>query len=119
MNENAKKWVEALRSGEYQQTQGTLRNMRRGDSYCCLGVACEIYRKEFGGEWLDLDEDGWPYFLDRSANLPDDVQGWLGLKTSTGSFGDGDASLAGRNDDGASFDEIADLIESKPKGLFA
>lgn len=29
------KWLEALRSGKYQQCQGTLYN---GEGYCCLGV---------------------------------------------------------------------------------
>jgi len=31
-----KKWSAALRSGTYRQAEGRL---RRGDSYCCLGVA--------------------------------------------------------------------------------
>ncbi len=43
MNADVKKaWLEALRSGEYKQAQGTL---RREDSYCCLGVLCDVYRK--------------------------------------------------------------------------
>lgn len=38
------KWLAALRSGEYKQTQGTLhyRDRQGNDSYCCLGVLCEI-----------------------------------------------------------------------------
>lgn len=39
----AMKWVEALRSGEYEQGRGRLRvTDNAGDSFCCLGVACEI-----------------------------------------------------------------------------
>lgn len=33
------KWVAALRSGKYEQGRQRLRN---GDSYCCLGVLCEV-----------------------------------------------------------------------------
>lgn len=44
-----KKWVKALRSGEYEQGQGSLKatdfDMRLGqykNVYCCLGVAREV-----------------------------------------------------------------------------
>jgi len=33
------KWVEALRSGEYQQCVGTLHD---GVGYCCMGVLLEV-----------------------------------------------------------------------------
>lgn len=33
------KWIDALLSGEFAQGTGRL---RRGDSFCCLGVLCEI-----------------------------------------------------------------------------
>jgi hypothetical protein len=53
-----KKWVEALRSGKYRQGRGYLRSTVRtsavdgGGGYCCLGVLCDIYRKETGkGKW--------------------------------------------------------------------
>lgn len=39
MSEDIAKWVEALRSGEYKQTQGFL---EKEGSYCCLGVYCEV-----------------------------------------------------------------------------
>ena len=45
MNENAKKWVKALRSGEFEQGTGYL---RKGDKFCCLGVACAVYQDEVG-----------------------------------------------------------------------
>jgi hypothetical protein len=34
------KWVEALRSGKYQQL--TPGGLREGDRFCCLGVLCDI-----------------------------------------------------------------------------
>ena len=38
-------WVDALRSGKYDQGHGQLREQ---NSFCCLGVLCDIY-----------SEDGW------------------------------------------------------------
>lgn len=37
------KWVTALRSGEYTQTRQCL---RKGDTFCCLGVLSDIYISE-------------------------------------------------------------------------
>lgn len=34
------KWVDALRSGKYTQTRQCL---RKGDTFCCLGVLSDIY----------------------------------------------------------------------------
>ena len=39
--ENVKQWVQALRSGEYHQGHGRLKN---ADEYCCLGVLCDIQK---------------------------------------------------------------------------
>lgn len=38
-----KKWVKALRSGEYKQTNYTLQDKR---GFCCLGVACKLFVPE-------------------------------------------------------------------------
>ncbi len=56
-----KKWVDALRSGEYQQGKGYL--MYRGgsnkkDEYCCLGVACVIAGIEPEKLWKDDPDEG-------------------------------------------------------------
>lgn len=34
-----KTWMQALRSGEFNQTSGVL---QYGDNFCCLGVACKV-----------------------------------------------------------------------------
>jgi hypothetical protein len=39
-------WIRALRSGEYDQIQGT--GLRVDGAYCCLGVAAELFTP---GEW--------------------------------------------------------------------
>lgn len=40
MNDNVKAWVAALRSGTY--TQGQFKLRRLDNTYCCLGVACDL-----------------------------------------------------------------------------
>jgi hypothetical protein len=44
-----KKWVKALRSGKYNQTTSSLKDY---NSYCCLGVLCEV-------AGLKFNEDGY------------------------------------------------------------
>lgn len=116
-------WIEALLSGLYTQTSGTLHDE---GGYCCLGVATEIsgladWRKEEG-------EHGQVYaaHLDESGEvevgvLPQLVRDWLGLETAEGSYvpddADGRASLAELNDGGDNFETIAKVIESAPHGL--
>ena len=106
------KWLAALRSGQYRQTQSWL---RRSDGYCCLGVACELYRQEVGGFWSNASD----FVVNRrssNSHLPVEVAQWLGLIQQGGMYEGG--SLVELNDNGKSFAEIADIIESKPKGLF-
>lgn len=48
-------WIEALRSGKYEQTQGLLRRTAWLDqsvhSFCCLGVACDLIKDDVKGGW--------------------------------------------------------------------
>ena len=111
MNENMKKVIKALRSGEYKQTTETLQDEY---GYCCLGVMCDVYAKETGIA-LELDDDGTIY----GGSLMDQktVQEWVGLKDTTGQSQE-EYSLAELNDDeGYTFEEIALFIESEPEGL--
>ena len=116
MNANAQKWVDALRSGEYSQARGRLKD--RCGNYCCLGVACELYRQEVGGAW-NCEHDFRPSKrgMPVQGSLPSRVRNWLNLNENDGATAVGN-SLAVLNDNGASFAEIADVIESEPEGLF-
>jgi len=116
--ENRKKWVEALRSGDYKQTQNVLTD---GNNYCCLGVACDISDL---GEWEEFEtkeSGGFEYIVNRdysseksSIDLPNSVQNWLGLYTISGASVNGVAkSLVTLNDEGSTFNEIADAIENE------
>ena len=132
--EHRKTWVAALRSGQYNQAQGQLRN---GDSYCCLGVACELSGL---GEW-DGDQTLPTYVANSSYShsvLPEPIKRYYGLHNDSGSYkhivpvDDDDYdhdlkpeenwyydSLTELNDGGKTFAEIADIIETAPPGLLA
>lgn len=125
MNDNAQKWVEALRSGRFQQGQNQLR--RDDNTYCCLGVACELYHEATGqGEW----DDG-QFCVNRfcvkgessAFSLPSPVQQWLRINSPSGVIDPNlpkprRQSLIRMNDLGKSFDEIADFIEANEDKLF-
>ena len=131
MNENAQKWIDALRSGEYQQSTSRLRT---GDTYCCLGVACELHRQARDDKWDASYGEAFTY-LEAGAVLPDEVIHWLGLKNSSGIFhtpyfvenedvakgmdvSQGYTELIEANDSGVLFSVIADMIETRATELF-
>ena len=80
------KWIAALTSGEYKQGQGYL---RLGDTYCCLGVLCDLL--------------GWK--LSKVSNAVDKY------KRLTALLGDENEKLQRLNDDGDSFKQIARYIK--------
>lgn len=78
--EVVQKWVEALESGEYAQGTG---HLNKNNTFCCLGVLCEIAAK--GGVVLRLEEPStigaYCYGSSRStAFLPTEVRMWLGVE---------------------------------------
>jgi hypothetical protein len=128
VNDNAKLWVDALRSGKYEQGTGV---MKDGEEFCCLGVACEVYRLETGtGQWNKIPhgQRRWATntteeFFGYWAILPPEVSNWLGIAShnvpeDSVPENSSQADLYKMNDDGTSFAEIADYIESEPEGLF-
>lgn len=73
-----KKWIKALKSGEYDKGKGRLAS-QRGDSweYCCLGVlVCEM-APEFAREEGKVLFVGTEY--NSSSYLPDDLAVMWGL----------------------------------------
>lgn len=97
-------WVEALRSGEYHQADGALRRYENeGYSYCCLGVLCAT----MGATW----KSGEPILGDVNiGDTDEELLGETGLRL-TGLDNKTQQDLAGMNDQGKSFPEIADFIE--------
>ena len=106
------KLVEALRSGEYTQTDRALRDR---EGYCCLGVACDLYRKieKPDRQWELVEGNSMWEFMGVSGALPDEVVDWLGFATNGGTLMfRTESSLMALNDSGKSFEYIADTIEA-------
>lgn len=118
-------WVDALRSGNFKQTQGTL---SKEGAYCCLGVACEIFADRVGlirRPGMDLRDQaivvGYSYPTSVGATrtgfdeLPPPVVDFLGIESSN-PWMDNDGlpeSLTIMNDEwGWDFQRIADAIEA-------
>ena len=106
--------VAALRSGKYAQITGSLHTT---EGYCCLGVACEISGTEWGE---DTYKKGY-YAADHgsSARMGLKQKDYFGFISLSGSFDNGQSSLMDLNDEKRyTFEQIADVIESEPIGLF-
>lgn len=131
-------WLTALRSGEYEQATGYL---REGDAFCCLGVACDLYAKATGkGSWEQRSERKWisslfdkesldPGYVfvykndngdevEEHEELPNIVAEWLGLTDPfvevTYLNEDGEecgGDVASLNDEGVPFAKLADYLE--------
>lgn len=113
--DNARKWVAALRSGEYKQAQGALNVPEVG--FCCWGVACDISKV---GGW-DVHSHYRVKYDVHSGTPPHEVIDWVGrglysldLVDSRGGETD---TLIDMNDSGEfTFDQIADVIEAYLNG---
>lgn len=139
MNENVVKlWVDALRSGKYKQGKERL---QYEDKYCCLGCLSDLYCKNvkdisetcviknevdtWNEDESDVDityeEIKCTKYGGELEALPEEVRDWVGLQDTTGRYNGPKEfnSLAWLNDSGKTFAEIADIIESRPAGLFA
>src|SRR5688572_1809194 len=81
-------WVDALRSGDYVQGRGNL-HLSSEDSYCCLGVACDVALKNeviavapWDESLIAAEDDhaeaNHDYYYENGVLTPE-VQEWLGL----------------------------------------
>jgi hypothetical protein len=98
------KWLAALRSGEYEQTTGILRNTT--PAYCCLGVLCEVAgvpRRDIKIQ-SEYDFSSFGHIGISACNLPDH---FLGITVAQ------ESRLISMNDlEGQNFTAIADWIEA-------
>lgn len=111
----ATKWINALRSGDYNQTKHCLQDQ---NGFCCLGVLCDITLKK-----PKLNEEGFLLgagLVDQNLIFDKVCNDHLRLDEST------NVDLASLNDDGEvlvefkfeeqlesfSFDEIADILQA-------
>lgn len=102
------RWISALRSGDYPQTKGTLRD---ADGYCCLGVLCDIAAKDGVIEWTKLNNNKYAIDDREWGALSYSVMEWAGLDERDPVI---KSQLASDLNDvfGLNFMQIADVIES-------
>lgn len=137
--ERKTEWLAALRSGEYHQTTGALRTEGSYETddhegHCCLGVLCDLYARDTGADWSKgTGTCGGKYSIHNAYDiLPREVVEWAGLQErellGTSDPGQSEQernirihlvarldinTLAEANDEGFSFDLIADVIEAQ------
>lgn len=92
------RWVEALRSGRYQQGRGSLRPSE--NTYCCLGVLCDLIKPSWEYNIISYDH------ATEGAAFPSEC-----FMVSLGLPGEAANNLAEMNDAGVPFALIADEIE--------
>lgn len=113
------KWVAALRSKKYKQTQYRLKDNVGG--MCCLGVGCEVYRNAYNNNHkIKLNWNGRNYFLGSSGAMPEDVYRYFGLYNPNVEvkYKNDFISLGRLNDnEGLTFHEIANIIEREILGI--
>jgi len=116
-----KRWIEKLRHPEAKQCTGRLGLL--DGSRCCLGVACDVFI-EMGGK-MDIGEEYHQggksvRYNEETAVMPRVVMNAFGISLSSGQYDvpSGSSCLSHDNDNGKTFAQIADIIESKPEGLF-
>lgn len=102
--EDVTKWVEALRSGKYQQGK---RALNKDNKFCCLGVAFDV----LDGSWMrhKSGPDTWGVAWDNlhtyMSTLPLPTLAELGF-----SIKQHDKLIKMNDKEGKSFEEIADYI---------
>ena len=112
------RWVERLRSGQYEQGAVHLRaTFEEVTRYCCLGVLCEVAVED--GAIPPASKSGYYWFYSgNSTGLPKEVSQWAGIDPLQ-NFGpsvtiDGrTTSLASFNDMDTPFEVIATAIEEQ------
>lgn len=98
-------WIEALRSGLYKKGTGSLQPTK--DTFCCLGVLCDIAAKK--GIEIPLDEDGLYDVNPGGGLIPSSVQTWAGIDL-IGIY-DGGKLYYDNDTEDYDFNEIANIIE--------
>lgn len=134
-----KDWIKALRSRKYDQGRSRLHNPNT-NTFCCLGVRCEVAIQH----GVPLKKDITGKYDNESYSLPETIREAFRLKHVDGKFhvtpkflqklpkrlaaklrayqqSADSVTLATLNDSPFtqfSFNDIAKIIEARPKGLF-
>lgn len=117
-------WIDALRSGNYKQCKEHLKteDIDGQISYCCLGVATELFDPDAHELKLQLSKTGGGRRVSFDETASQKTVDELNLRSPVGSFSLDSPfyyqSLAYMNDQGATFEEIAAIIEENPQAVF-
>lgn len=113
LGKNQRKWIDALRSGKYEQGIGDLHN---NGKFCCLGVACDLFKDEL--EVFENSEGIFEYD-NKYYTLPKKMVEKLGLYDGRGKKMSNTTSLTNLNDfKNYNFNQIADELENNPEKWF-
>ncbi len=99
-------WIDELLSGNYKQAQGIL---REGNTFCCLGVLCDLYIKDHPDEsnWKENDSFNSEIDKDSCSYLPTtSVYKWVEITATIAN------ELSDMNDRGKTFEEIAYFLKT-------
>lgn len=115
-----KEWIRLLRSGEIKQGIGAL---KMGTSYCCLGVCKEFVLGEEPAPGQDVlsETDRKKIGLREVNGAACEASDYLKITNfvkENGYSAFGSTILAELNDEGATFQQIADLLEKFPEAFF-
>lgn len=122
--EYAMQWVEALRSGRYQQGKDYL---NQNGKFCCLGVACELIKDKLAVQIVEFEDGTATQYNGNLGTMPDAASRILGMRSNSGGSlvcdltikidGFVYLNLIIANDSGVPFSKIADWIEANYESL--
>lgn len=104
----ALRWAAALKSGDYAQGGGVLRNSR--EDFCCLGVLCNLHAQDH--PQIARGQLHRSLYLGHSTQLPPEVAKWArAVSFDGGDLQIGRASATDLNDiRQMPFNKIGDLV---------
>lgn len=115
MDKNVKlKWLEALKSGEYQKGTGYLRD--KEDKFCCLGVLCNLLKDESDYDWNTADVADKVYCFTPNNGMADSFNWWgvpLQIRQKIYFTKEHETELVSLNDNHPTWDEVIEYIEKE------
>jgi hypothetical protein len=115
MDKDVKKlWIDALRSGKYQQGKFALNYQ---DRFCCLGVLCDLYDQQRCGDTLWYQQENGVKGIGGSLHhLPVPVREWAEIESYDPPviYNGRTMVISDLNDhEKLSFEELANIIEQQ------
>lgn len=110
-------WLKTLETTDLKQGRGFLHQVKASDHfYCCLGIACELYKQE--GQLKTKRKDNRISYNGDTAGLPPMVVKAFGFNTSMSDSSGNRPALFQLNDKGKTFKEIAKYVRRNRKAYF-